>query len=387
MKKTLLFAAVICLAAAFTGCKDTKIPTNDTTKLWVAPNADWTQVGYIDAKGNFAIPATYQAAYDFCCGYACVVVGNRVQFIDKNNKLQTSAPAMDDCDVNFYHNCLGYKISNLWGMVDTHFKTVIQPANYYLGYMSKDGLALVQRTSSSKLGYMDRSGKVAIAEMYDGASMFIDGVAVVRMGNYYGAIDKKGQFVINPTYDYLKSVGGGRIAFNEKGSDKGGLLDLKGNVVVAAMYDDFDPVGFTTSNLMVAERNNSFSFYDKNGNLAFPGNYISCSSFYDGVAWVLISEDSNWQLIDTKGKVLFSLDSNQEPYTIFHNGLAQIVTVGSNSATLEFIDKSKNVVYSCSVSASDLAPARVKGQLDKTRLYAGTEAAMMVNPKEVNMDR
>ena len=72
MKKSILFAGLLMVSALFIGCNNDHSPETSSTKLWPAamvskdaqgiPTSKW---GYIDAKGNFAIPASYMEAYDF----------------------------------------------------------------------------------------------------------------------------------------------------------------------------------------------------------------------------------------------------------------------------------------------------------------------------------
>ena len=66
MKKSFFYAAMLAVAVAFVGCKDTQTPMTDTTKLWPAMSGElW---GYIDANGKLAISPMYEYVNNFSCG-------------------------------------------------------------------------------------------------------------------------------------------------------------------------------------------------------------------------------------------------------------------------------------------------------------------------------
>ncbi|MBS7008287.1 hypothetical protein [Anaerostipes sp.] len=68
--------------------------------------------------------------------------------------------------------------------------------------------------------------------------------------------------------------------------------------------------------------------------------YKEGRNFSENVAWVKPKEDnSNWQLIDTSGKVLFTLEDNEEPTTNFKRGIAIV-------DNKKVIDKNGNIVSS-----------------------------------------
>ena len=91
MKKSFFYAAMLAVAVAFVGCKDTQTPETDTTKLWPAMSGElW---GYIDAKGKLAISPMYEEVSNFSCGYARVWMTNTTTpiFIDTKGKMQQAS--------------------------------------------------------------------------------------------------------------------------------------------------------------------------------------------------------------------------------------------------------------------------------------------------------
>ena len=112
-----------------------------------------------------------------------------------------------------------------------------------------EGLALVWEPGAEwdrqagahhgKIGYLDRSGRVAIPFRYDGADAFNNGRAWVNIGGKEGIIDQQGRWVIKPgTYPWLGYFRDGRCAFSqdEKEPKKYGFLDRDGKVVIPPLY-------------------------------------------------------------------------------------------------------------------------------------------------------
>ena len=52
-----------------------------------------------------------------------------------------------------------------------------------------------------KWGFIDTKGQYVINPQFDNAGEFSEGLAPVEIGGKYGFIDTKGQYVINPQFD------------------------------------------------------------------------------------------------------------------------------------------------------------------------------------------
>jgi hypothetical protein len=130
-------------------------------------NGKW---GYINTKGQVAIPFTFDGAEDFHEGLASVSVKGNYGYIDEKG--------------NF----------------------IIKPA-YKCSYMFSEGLAAVQ-DKNGKWGYINKSGKVIIKPVYDEANNFSEGLAYVKAGGTQKFIDKNGNtaFVIPASFDKLGYV-------------------------------------------------------------------------------------------------------------------------------------------------------------------------------------
>ena len=94
-----------------------------------------------------------------------------------------------------------------------------------------EGLAWVRRGDEiyAKFGYIDRRGQTIIPPQYQYGRSFAGGLAAVRDGEKWGYIDKQGTWVIPPRYDYAESHKQGKAVVRIH--DKKQIIDLKGQPV------------------------------------------------------------------------------------------------------------------------------------------------------------
>lgn len=385
MKKSILFAGLLMVSALFIGCNNDHSPETSSTKLWPAamvskdaqgiPTSKW---GYIDAKGNFAIPASYMEAYEFSCGYALVrVSANSIFFVDEKNNMQ-NAPDFDQVDAFFYYDYVRYMTSSgLWGLLNKNFEIVIQPAYYDLGDMTGDGLVYFKQGEDSKYGYLDKNGETKIAPMYDRAWDFDAGYAVVNMGENYGVINKSGEATISLQSKRLRNLGGERIGFVDESSYKFGMMDAKGNIIKQPIYDAYSNYGFTDFDYMVVGIDGKYGYIDKNGKEVLAIQYAEALPFIEDKAFIARTEDADFECIDPKGKTLFTLEKDQHPVGAFHNGLCLVLKDTQTKREYKYINEKGAAVYSWSIESSNMypAPAKAKGanRIDIDQYMAGTK--------------
>lgn len=380
---------IVASCLMLTCCTDplSQTPEEDTTMLW--PAADNTGFwGFINEKGEMVIPAKYDRTYSFCGGKALVVIdedgepapsyvgyqasifGWHYAFIDtKGNILYTFPEGHAPLDHYFYYGCCRVENKRVQGIIDSQFNYVIplEDRNYgiQIGVMTKDGLA------SSTIGYYNKKGERAISRyingvdgnLYEVTNDFCDGVAVV--GDYwdngdmypdrYGAINTKGELVIDTIYRSLQSVGNGRLLYKLYNDDSNcwGLMDTQGNIITKPFIFDSSISFFGDGGLMPVYKDRTYGYIDKDGNLQIPYQYIAATPFCDGKAWVLPS-DGYWKLINLQGEVLLTLDLFDDPYTLFpaygaRNGLYLARNYSEqfhHRYTYKYINQQGEVVYS-----------------------------------------
>lgn len=345
MMKKIYFFALAVVATMFVACSnETETPMTDTSKLYPAKDATGEYWGYINNKGKFVIQPMFEEATGFSCGYAQVVLGEALQFIDKKGKVQ---PVMSlDYASDFYYNYATIVLDGNMGLLNTKFDMSIQPFYYNLGLMGDNGLVSALMDDDSKYSYVNAKGETKIAPMYDYADAFNDGLAIVALGGKYGAINKAGEFLIQPTHQNpLLNMGEGLIAYVDK-SGKFGIMDAKGNLIVPAMYTNLTSV---SDGMIGFWSKTKCGYLNTKGEVVIPDMYFSITPFYEGYAWVKQSEKSTIACINKKNEVVFYLLKDEVPVGGFHNGLALIAT----QKGYKYIDTKNSIVYSWSPEEMD----------------------------------
>lgn len=164
--------------------------------------------GYINEKNEIIIPFIYSDAEDFSEGLAMVGVSNG------------------------YRNCLyGPMPISRYGFINKSGDFIIKPtfADQSLNSNGKfkEGLAImgVERVGNiypDKYGYIDKTGKWVIKPIYEEADHFYNGLAVVKNRNGFGAINKRGEIIIEPEFDNydFREWHEDKIVFNNKSGVK-----------------------------------------------------------------------------------------------------------------------------------------------------------------------
>jgi len=147
-----------------------------------------------------------------------------------------------------------------------------------------------------KYGYIDKTGKMVIPLMYDGANEFSEGLAAVYVsGHHYGYIDKTGQMVLPLQYSGADNFSEG-LARVEIGL-KSGYIDKTGKMVIPLMYDAASDFSEGLAAVVVGGR---YGYIDKTGKMVLPPQYDKAERFAEGVANVEIGGE--WGYIDKTGK-------------------------------------------------------------------------------------
>lgn len=344
MKKSVLSIAFAAVAMLFASCQSSSTPETDSTKLYPAMDASGNYWGYINNKGVVVITPMFDNAEGFSCGYARVLMGDDVMFIDKNGKFQ-AASSFDQVSP-FYYGYSTFVLDGKYGLMGKDFSMSIQPYFDGLSIMGDNGLVVAQRTNDSKLEYVNAKGETKIAAMYNQADDFKDGLAIIRLNDKYGAIDKSGSYLLQPVYrDGLWNMGKGLVGYcNDKGSC--GIMDKGANIIVAAMYDG---LGVVSDDMIRFLKDDKYGYLDAKGNMVLPAMFTTATAFSEGYAWVKQSETGRYMNIDKKGQVLAYLGDDEAPVNGFHNGLALVMT----NDGYKYVDYAGAVIYSWSMTPAN----------------------------------
>lgn len=297
-----------CVHSPFAGKAQKKNTAEHVQQLKIF--RDGSKYGYQTKSGEVIIPATFDDARDFSGGLARVNIGatRRVAgpmggkwgYIDEHGV--AVIPIVFLFARDFSHG-LAHVVTYNWesGYIDTTGRTVIKLARHTSGGDFSEGLAAVSRSEDSGTNrtyltdYIDTQGKVLFTLPASGKE-FHEGLAAAGVQNpevpsgndgshLYGFIDRKGDWVIQPTYARVGEFSCGlapvcvkpETGWNDDA--RWGYLDISGKLVIEAQFNEARP------------------FYKGFALVHAGGQYVT---MLDGPSeW----RGGKWMVIDRQGKV------------------------------------------------------------------------------------
>ena len=157
------------------------------------------KTGFRDLNEKIVIKPIYDNAEMFSEGLSTVQIGNKYGLIDETGKYVL--PLSDMEYLGSVHNGLAsFRANDKYGFIGTSGQEKIKPQFDWVDDFS-EGLCVV-RNDKGKHGYIDTTGKLVINYQFDYANKFENGQAKVQVNNLWGAIDKTGKFIVQPTHKY-----------------------------------------------------------------------------------------------------------------------------------------------------------------------------------------
>ncbi|HWB36304.1 MAG TPA: WG repeat-containing protein, partial [Rugosimonospora sp.] len=204
--------------------------------------------GYIDAEGETVIGAEYDDVQPFRDGVAWV-----------------QRPGV-----------------HTWELIDEAGQTLIPAKSGYLGVSSfSDGLAWVSRDGNARWIGIDKNNNVTISTGFDDVRPFRRGMAAVRRGPRWGAVDGVGRVIVPFAYDgFATALSDGRYidGFSDEGlavvelGGRKGVVDRAGRVLVEPVHPAvvIHPVAF-----LITDGTHRWGALDRRGRPLIPPTHPS----------------------------------------------------------------------------------------------------------------
>lgn len=204
-------------------------------------------------------------------------------------------------------------------------------ADKYIGF--SEGCIFMNITSYAKDLYeenydteynsvcIDKTGKERFATKYKEMSSYNNGVAIGNYSDYYGApmtlagLDKDGKelWTVENVKEY-ESQSDGVIIYQDRDSSLYGAVDLKGNKVLECEYEKLTRAG---NGLIGFKKYGLWGYLDYKGNEVIKPQFSNAQKFSGGIA--LVEKDSKQYIINTKGETV--IDNVGEGASYYGNGL------------------------------------------------------------------
>ncbi|MDL2223489.1 WG repeat-containing protein [Bacteroidales bacterium OttesenSCG-928-M11] len=263
--------------------------------------------GFINKKGKFVIKPEFKSYSLFSEGIAWVTREN-----GHPEAINTSGKSLFVLEGAYYANSFNEGVSvfiklddegnHLYGVVDKKGKIIIEPSPNRIEDHFSEGLAVYVNQESYDKGYIDKTGKIAINCQFSSAENFSsNGYAAVEMGDQWGIINKKGEFVINPRFKMIIPDGNLFLFIDE--DNKIGWCDKDGKNVITPQFDN--AFLFQNNDLAPVKNGNKFGYVNKKGILEIPFQFDGIHPFIDNKV-AIVSINDKYGLIDKKGKYIIN---------------------------------------------------------------------------------
>jgi hypothetical protein len=152
---------------------------------------------------------------------------------------------------------VGVKINNKYGFIDRNGKLRI--ANRYegIGSFSESMVAVKIR---GKWGFIDKAEELRVQCIYDEVQDFRKGTAPVKRDGKWGFVNKTGRETVKPQYESIQLLPTGRYLVMKDG--KKGLVTEIGRELFIPKFDKVEDLG---NDLILLGRNGKFGMSDING--------------------------------------------------------------------------------------------------------------------------
>jgi hypothetical protein len=168
-----------------------------------------------------------------------------------------------------------------------------------------------------------KGNTVVLPAIYDRISDFKMSLAWIYKDKKIGLINKKGEVLLQPTYDEAKNFSGkpGHYLALVKLNNKFGMIDMKGHEEIPLKYDSLQ--SFFAEGMAYAKLNGKWGFIDSLYKVSIPFQYEAIDTwqgFYGGV--IAVKSGGKWGAINKKGAMVVPFK-----YTSAISNMGDLVTV------------------------------------------------------------
>lgn len=212
--------------------------------------------------------------------------------------------------------------NRLWGVVNNKGEIIVEPTfNDVMGFYM-NGLLAVYSQEKDTWGFIDKKGELVIPYQFDALGngdddynedfainanfwqAFSEGRIPVAKGERWGIINLKGNYIINPQFDYIR-LDGDNYLFRK--DDKYGWCDKDGKYIINPQYDIAYPFdGGNLASFYIYDRENrydeKFGYINKKGETVIPAQFDEIASPFWNNGLAIAAMEDDLGLINEKGQ-------------------------------------------------------------------------------------
>ncbi|MEZ5385284.1 MAG: WG repeat-containing protein [Prosthecobacter sp.] len=186
--------------------------------------------GYLNKKGEWALPPKFDEAHEFKSGRAGVKQGDQTMFIDQSGKVAFISKWKVELWEGFHGGLLRIVEDGKQGYVDTSGKLSIAPEYDAAKFFSDDFAAV---SKGGKWGFINTRGKVVVPLDWDAVGSFSEGLAWVSRERKTGFINETGGLQIPLQYSRANDFKNGHASVYEGVEKQNRVINAKGELLTS----------------------------------------------------------------------------------------------------------------------------------------------------------
>jgi len=323
------------------------------------PIVEHDKWGYIDRRGAIAVPARYEALGDAADS---VPASWAPETVRRCIALRSSTPVESPL--------LSVRLNGRWAFVDRSGGIV----SSWFDAVGRFREGRAPAKQGDKWGYVDRSGEFVIPPRFDWASHLQGPVAQVKMGGKWGLIDRDGKMLIAPQLDRIepRSHPDDRYLAFRRG-DKWGFLSIDGRIILEARYDKVYRISEGLANVKKSDKKGYIDV--ATGRFVIEPAFDAAGPFRRGIAKVIVNGRTGY--INRSGE--YTVEPKLEWSHDFHGSLKRFRDSGKwgliDSATGDEIEEPR--FESLNSMSEGLAAFVIEGKTG----YLDTRGAAAIAPR------
>jgi len=251
---------------------------------------------YIDMSGN-PIGGVYKQALSFKDGTAWVNDNGAIKALGSNGKAIKTLPNDIISVWSFYDGIALFSMDGGQGYLDKNLNVIGDGRLFTDGNRFQEGAASVM-CDNGKYGYINVAFDLVIDCIFDEAKVFKNSMAIVKRGNGWGVINKRGDYIFGP-FSGVEVINTDDNMFKFKRDGKWGWLNSEGEIIIPAVYEEI--MSFDDRDIAPVKQNGLWGYIDKNGDYVIDRQYDIAYPFFNNRAVVKI--DEQFVTVDKNGMI------------------------------------------------------------------------------------
>ncbi|GGD26132.1 WG repeat-containing protein [Pontibacillus salipaludis] len=212
-----------------------------------------------------------------------------------------------------------------WGYIDRKGDIKIPPKYSYARDFQNNGLAVVEVDQRS--GVINIKGDYVVEPIYEFITEFSEGRATVSRNNGFQVINEKGTILTPKPYSYIGAYQNGLALFSEEkeGTTYYGYLNNQGQEAIPAQYLSGDP--FKDARAVVQVKENQYALINRDGNIFQTYDYPYVGNYGEGMLAFQQDKGGKYGYINERGRVV--IEPSYDYVQAFKEGRA-VVTVAED---------------------------------------------------------